>query len=138
MAAQAPVGIEGYQKHMIAAKAQVEIPQPREVVQKYGGGGHQENRESHLRRHQALSEEAPKPGVSTPSGLPQCYAKSRTQPVMSQMPKKFQGDELLFPRMEKAGGTYLFCWTRLCNGAYKALSNYTQLGGVLTVFGLPE
>ena len=23
-------------------------------------------------------------------------------------------------------------------GAYKALSNYTQLGGVLTVFGLPE
>jgi len=23
-------------------------------------------------------------------------------------------------------------------GAYKALANYTQLGGVLTVFGLPE
>ena len=61
---------------MVAAEAQVEALQIRQVADKQAGGAQQRHRKRHLRHHQALAKTPPQPGFAGPPRVAQGSGRS--------------------------------------------------------------
>jgi hypothetical protein len=85
--------IENYEKHVITAKTQVQLPQPLQMAEKDGRGSHQQDGESHLRRHQTLAEKPPEPGIAGPSTVPQMRGRRQPEGIPCRSKTKQQSGE---------------------------------------------